>query len=67
MIPQKQYAMETCGVCMYILVQTYFWKALWMSVTVVGKRGPSSHLEPASQPATQPSLEQASQSFLKGL
>lgn len=22
MIPQKQYAMETCGVCMYILGQT---------------------------------------------
>lgn len=38
-----------------------------MSVTGVGKRGPSSHLEPASQPATQPALEAASQSFLKGL
>lgn len=38
-----------------------------MSVTAVGKCGPSSHLEPASQQATQPVLKPASQSFLKGL
>ena len=38
-----------------------------MSVTGVGERGPSSHLEADSQPATQPALEPASQSFLKGL
>lgn len=46
---------------------TYFSRVLWMSVMGLGKRGPSSHFEPASQPATQPALEQASQSFLKGL
>lgn len=46
---------------------TQFSPVLWMSVTGLGKRGPSSHFEPASQPATQAALEQASQSFLKGL
>lgn len=54
------------AVCMYIVVQTK-WHTSTASVTGEGKRGPSSHLEPASQPATQPALEPASQSFLKGL
>lgn len=44
-----------------------FPQVLWVSVMGLGKRGPSSHFQPASQPATQPALEQASQSFLKGL
>lgn len=41
--------------------------ACCVSVTGVGKCGPSSYLEAASQPATQPALKPASQSFLKGL
>lgn len=60
------------SVCMYFFFfflkqVTYFPQVLWMSVMGLGKRGPSSHFEPASQPATQPALEQTSQSFLKGL
>lgn len=59
--------MEMCGALVYLYKQAFLEACSGCQSQEVGEPGPSSHLESVGQTATQPALEQAIQSFLKGL